>query len=287
MNFKNILNQIAETDPEVYERTSERRDVIKNFTRGVALTALPFAIGGLFKKAYGQSTQTIVETLNFALTLEYLEAEYYNTAIGTSGLIPAGAATSAIQTIRGHENSHVTFLKNTISGLGSTPVIKPTFDFSGGQDGVSPQPIGNGPFGAAFSNYSLFLAVAQVFEDTGVRAYKGQAGNLMSNNEILTAALDIHSVEARHAAHLREMRRANGGALVSGDVRPWIVGNNSNVNNNLVDASYAGEEATTVAGVLIPGINGEDISTDEATGAFDQILTKDQVLDIVKIFIVP
>ena len=51
-----------------------------------------------------------------------------------------------------------------------------------------------------FSNYKTFLAVSQALEDTGVRAYKGQAGNLKSSDEILTVALQIHSVEARHAA---------------------------------------------------------------------------------------
>ena len=77
---------------------------------------------------------------------------------------------------------------------GGTPVAEPTFDFSGGKGS------GNGPFANAFNDYSLFLAVAQTLEDTGVRAYKGQAGNLISSDDVLTAALRIHSVEARHAA---------------------------------------------------------------------------------------
>ena len=56
------------------------------------------------------------------------------------------------------------------------------------------------------SDYSVFLEVSQVFEDTGVRAYKGQAPNLLGNQVVLTAALGIHAVEARHASTVRFIR---------------------------------------------------------------------------------
>ena len=79
--------------------------------------------------------------------------------------------------------------------LGSHAVKKPNFDFTA-----------KGAFGDVFSNYKTFLALSQAFEDTGVRAYKGQAGNLKASDEILTAALQIHSVEARHAAEVRLIR---------------------------------------------------------------------------------
>lgn len=275
MNFKNILNSIAEADPEVFEKTSQRRDVIKNWSRNVAMGALPFAIGSMFKKAYGGSTDVITDTLNFALTLEYLEAEFYRLAINSTGLIPAGPARGAIQTIYNHEASHVDFLKAAISGAGATPVDMPTFDFSGGKGS------GNGPFATAFSDYNLFLAVAQTFEDTGVRAYKGQAGNLITNNDVLLAALRIHSVEARHAAHIRSMRAATGAS-----VKPWITANQSGINSTAVQPSYDGEELTTQAGINIVNINGASISTDAATESFDEPLTKAQVLAIVDPFIV-
>jgi hypothetical protein len=58
-----------------------------------------------------------------------------------------------------------------------------------------------------FTNPAIFLAVAQSLEDTGVRAYKGGAPFLMSNKTVLEAALNIHSVEARHASRVRTMRR--------------------------------------------------------------------------------
>lgn len=275
MNFQNILNDIAASDPEVFEKTSDRRSVLKNWSWNVAKGALPFALGSMFTKAYGKTSDLITDTLNFALTLEYLESEFYRMALASPGLIPNSAAQGAIQTIYNHEAAHVKFLQTAITASGATPVDMPTFDFSGGKGS------GTGPFASAFSDYGLFLAVAQTFEDTGVRAYKGQAGNLMANNDVLTAALNIHSVEARHASHIRSMRAAQGAS-----VKPWVTGKQSGINSSAVQASYDGEEMTTQAGIDIININGMEISFSAATEAFDEILTKDQILAIVGPFIV-
>ncbi len=284
MNFSNILSEIEKLDPEVYERTSQRRSVIKNMTRTVGLAALPFALGSLFNKAYGKTSDIVIDTLNFALTLEYLESEFYKAAVANAGGIGiTGAALGAITTIKDHEVAHVTFLRSAITAAGGAPVTftAANFDFSAGNGS------GNGPFKAALvSDYNLFLAVAQTFEDTGVRAYKGQAGNLASNKGYLQAALQIHSVEARHAAHIRKMRYASGtgGGLVVGNVKPWITGNMSGINSTAVQASYNGEDNTTQLGVNTVGLGGK--SQDAATEAFDEPLTKDQVLAIVDPFII-
>jgi hypothetical protein len=274
MNFHNIISEIEKTDPEVYDRLDGRRAALKkltSFTGKAALTAVPVAVASLFKKAYGQTVSSqIIDVLNFALTLEYLEAEFYNIGVGTAGLIPAGPDRAAMETIQLHENQHVQFLITTIRSLGARPVDKPTFDFTAG-----------GTFPTVFSSYDLFLAVSQTFEDTGVRAYKGQAANLMSSNEILTAALRIHSVEARHASHVREMRARRGAP-----VQPWITLNQSGIGSPAVQPSYNGEELTVQAGVNIVGINGFAITAEDASEAFDEPLSKTQVLQIVAPFIV-
>ena len=277
MNLHNVINEIEKVDPEVYERLTGRRTTFKSFIKmagKVTLAAAPVAFGGMFKKAYGQTNNAIIEVLNFALTLEYLEAEFYNRALASATLIPAGAAKAAFQTIAAHENAHVAFLKTAISAAGGTPVPKPTFDFSGGNGS------GNGPFKDAFTNYTLFLAVSQALEDTGVRAYKGQAGALISNNDILTAALRIHSVEARHAAHVRKMRKEMGAPQ-----DPWITGKDTGGIGALVQANYDGEENTNQAGVEITNI-APGITSAIASESFDEQLTKAQVLMLVDGFIV-
>jgi hypothetical protein len=280
MNIHHIITELEKADPEVYERLDSRRGVMKSFAGiggKLALAALPFALGSMFKRAYGQSATTIVGVLNYALTLEYLEAEFYTMGAAAPGLVPAGAPMGAITTIRDHENAHVTLLKNTIVALGGTAVAKPVFDFSAGNGS------GNGPFKTVFSDYGLFLAVAQTFEDTGVRAYKGQAASLMSNNDVLTAALNIHSVEARHASHIRSMRRVN---LSNPAIKPWITGKDTGGIGAAVQASYDGEELSTQATINIVNINGQAISVNAATEAFDEPLTSAQVLAIVDPFIV-
>lgn len=272
MNLHNIIEQIDKVDPEVYDRLDGRRGAIKQFTSfagKVALAALPLTFGSMFKKAYGQSVTTILDVLNYALTLEYLEAEFYTRGAAATGLVPAGAATGAITTIRDHENAHVNFLRTAIQGAGGTPVAKPNFDFTA-----------KGSFPNVFTNYDTFLAIAQAFEDTGVRAYKGQAGKLISNNDVLTAALNIHSVEARHASHIRQMRRARGA-----QVKPWITGNDLGGLPQATAPIYAGEQTTMQAGVEITNINGLSISMEDASEAFDEPLNEQQVLAIVGPFL--
>jgi hypothetical protein len=281
MNLQNILSEIEKTDPEVYEKLDTRRNAMKSFAKTsgkIALAAVPFALGSMFQKAYASPTaptDLILDTLNFALTLEYLEANFYIKAVA-SGIIPSGDALNSLTVIRDHENEHVNFLKTAITAAGGTPVsfTAASFDFTA-----------KGTFPGVFSDYGTLLAVAQTFEDTGVRAYKGQAPNLISNNDYLTAALQIHSVEARHAAHLREMRKAANLLVPAGvDVKPWITLNQSGIGTNAVQASYNGEENVMQAGVTITNIGGQKISAAAASEAFDEPLTKEQITAIVTPF---
>lgn len=275
MNIINILEEIEKVDTEVYERLNPRRAAMKSFYSfgsKVALAALPMALGSMFKKAYGQTTTSVIDVLNFALTLEYIEYNFYQTALNTAGLIPAGtSAVGAITTIRDHELAHVNLLKGAITGSGGTPVsyTAASFDFTA-----------KGNFPTVFSDYPTFLAVAQVFEDTGVRAYKGQAGNLMSSPGVLQTALQIHSVEARHASHIRQMRKAPAGGGVTA-LKPWITGaNDSGV--AAAAASYAGEDNVTQLEINIPSLG---FSVNASTEAFDEPLTMPQVLAIASLFI--
>ena len=270
MSLENIYNEVHNADPSLLDNMQDRREAIKSFNRfagKVALASLPFAIGAFFKKTYGQSTSSVLDVLNYALTLEYLEAEFYTMGVGASGLI-AAEDRQAFTTIRDHENAHVNFLKAAITGAGGTAVSKPNFDFTAG-----------GSFADVFTNYDTFLAVSQAFEDTGVRAYKGQAANLMGNKDVLTAALNIHSVEARHASHVRYVRRKRGAAIKS-----WITGKDTG-GLAAVQAVYNGEENTSQANVEITNINGFPISSGAASEAFDEPLGSAEVLNIVKPFI--
>jgi hypothetical protein len=118
--------------------------------------------------------------LNYALTLEYLEADFYAGAVDSGALSGSAAVLAAL--ISAHEATHVTVLRNTILKLGGRATAKPSFDFKGTN-----------------TDPAKFVATALVLENTGVRAYLGQAGNLKSK-ALLAAAGSILTIEARHAA---------------------------------------------------------------------------------------
>lgn len=118
------------------------------------------------------------EILNFALTLEYLEADFYN--VKGKSLSLTGEAKSYAKLFGEEEAEHVTALAAAIKQLGATPVAKPTFVF----------PV---------TSQSSFLALASVLENTGVGAYNGAAPTLQSK-QVLAAAGSIVQIEARHAA---------------------------------------------------------------------------------------
>ena len=149
---------------------------------GSAVIGSSAILGMLPELAIGApSKKQDIAILNYALTLEYLEAEFYALAVKHGRTFGAQARNLAA-TIAGHEAAHVQALKQTIKSLGGKPVAKPTFDFKG-----------------TTRKRSTFLQTAYVLENTGVHAYLGQAGNLKSK-ALLGAAASIVTVEARHAA---------------------------------------------------------------------------------------
>ncbi|RPD50095.1 ferritin-like domain-containing protein [Hymenobacter sediminis] len=217
MNLFKIISELEKVDPEIMDRLTHRRSALTalgDISKKMALAAAPIAIGSAFNKAMGQNNlSTVPAVLNYALLLERLEYSFYDQALKAPTLtVPlTGAARTAIETIRAHEQAHVTLLT---TALGSQADPAPNFDFGT----------------TAFATYDSFLTFAQAFEDTGVRAYKGQAVTIKTAgnpNNVLQTALQIHSVEARHAAHIRYMRRG----VTAGNqttIMPWIVNAEAN-----------------------------------------------------------
>jgi rubrerythrin len=128
--------------------------------------------------------------VNYALTLEYLETEFYDKVVA-SGLF-SGKVASLIKDFAGQEQTHVEALKGTAEKLGGTPAAKPEGKF----------PI---------TSATQVAELAYTVENLGASAYLGQAASIQSA-EVLAAALAIHTVEARHAATL--------GTLVKKSITP-------------------------------------------------------------------
>lgn len=214
MNLFKLISDLEQADPEFLDRVNPRRRVFKylgNAGQKVTAAAVPALLASFFNRAYGQTTlpSDVQKVLTLALQLEYLEFHFYNTALGVSGLIP-GSETAGITTIRNDEAGHINALRGVL-GTSAPSYLVTDFDYSGGGGtGTGPMATALVPNGAGNANGALFFAAGQAFSDVGQRAYKGGAPtlNTASTKDILEAALNIHSVEARHNSHFRSVRRA-------------------------------------------------------------------------------
>lgn len=180
-------------DPDLSGCILARRDLFRSAALKLgALATAPVVLAAVSTQAFSQALPAqVADILNFALTLEYLEDEFYRTALSQQGLIPQEFIPVFAQ-ISKHETAHVATLKGA---LGSAAIAKPKFDLTA-----------RGKFHDILSNFKTFALVSQTLEDTGVAAYKGQAPALTGGGTLLTTALQIHSVEARHAAEVRRVR---------------------------------------------------------------------------------
>ena len=269
MNLQNLFSELEKVDGEVFDRLAHisRRSLFSSLTKKTIAVAAPTIMASALTEAYGQSSglpQNVKDVLNFALALEYLEFNFYNYARNLT-MIP-NEYKAAFELIRQHEEVHVRLLRTV---LGSDAIPMPRFDFTA-----------KGTFNDVFSNFATFSAVAQTFEDTGVRAYKGQAANLMNAPAILQVALQIHATEAAHAANVRYLRGQKG----------WVTGGTAAAQGlpAVVNASYQGEDNVIQASAnLSAALAGDSrITQDMVTGAFDEPLDKNAVLAIVAPFFV-
>jgi len=163
------------------EQQQTRSEVLAKGALAVGSVYGALAVGPYVRRALGASMGGDVGILNFALTLEYLEAKFYEEA--KTRAKPSGELKSLVDLIADDEQQHVEALAATVKQLGGKPVMEPKFDFP-------------------YSGTTGFLKLAQVFEDTGVSAYNG-AAPMIKSKEVLAAAGGIVQVEARHAAAIR------------------------------------------------------------------------------------
>lgn len=192
-NFHESLNDALH---QAQRARFSRRGLMRAAAGGVAVATLagPAAFG--YRSAMAQTFNGPVDVLNYALTLEHLEATFYRTYNGefSDGEITGAGFGSNVPgrlvSIEEHEAAHVTALIGVINQLGGTPVAEAMYDF-----GVT--------------DVTSYIATAQVLENLGTGAYTGAAQFLIENDDLLTAALTIHGVEARHASYLN---------LINGDV---------------------------------------------------------------------
>ena len=172
---KPVLQFSSETNRRSFLKYAGLVGVGASFVAGGVLNA-PFAAANAPAVAKGD-----LDILNYALTLEYLESDFYSTGLAKGFL--SGRTLELITPIGDHEKQHVAAVTQTIKALGGTPVSKPKITYPAG----------------IFDSKDKFLATASMFEELGVKAYHGQVP-LIQSGDILGAAASIAGVESRHAA---------------------------------------------------------------------------------------
>lgn len=213
-----MTNQNESAVAELAQDASSRKRFLKavgGSGAAAALGVLLAACGGSAKKSgaskagsttaasSGSSdTKNDIDIVNYALTLEFLETQFYNDVI-SSGVVKDPKVAAIAKKFADTEQQHVDALTAAVRKLGGTPVAKPKASFQSVIDG----------------GLTKILETAATVENLGAAAYLGQAGNI-KNKEILAAALSIHSVEARHAAALNSLigRGFKGGDPLSGSI---------------------------------------------------------------------
>jgi hypothetical protein len=157
-----------------------------------------FAIGGgllTAPAAFGSTGSASIEVsdidiLNYALTLEYLESDFY--AMGLQAGLLSDRELELVTPIGDHEKQHVTAVTGAVNSFGGTPATKPKITYPAG----------------TFDTRDKFLATASMFEELGVTAYHGQVP-LIKDPDVLASAASIAGVESRHAAIIATLIAGN------------------------------------------------------------------------------
>lgn len=269
---------------EAFDARVQRRDERREFFKA-AFGVGAFAVGGAAALSFstGARAQTVTDPdiLNFALNLEYLEAQFYayaangtglpanqQTGAGTQGGLvnPAGstparavpftdpAVAAYAREIAADEAAHVAFLR---TALGTAAVSQPALNISGGAGSAfaAAATAAGVPGGATFDPYANennFLLGAFIFEDVGVTAYKG-ASPLITSRTFLEAAAGILAVEAYHAAIVRTVLYGRGVATPALRDAAGLISNARDSLDGTTDLDQ-GIAPTTVSGALVSNI---------------------------------
>lgn len=270
------MQKLGNTEIEqMRDKLAGRRGFVKRLGMASA------GVGAFFASVNSADAQNITDAdiVQFALNLEYLEAEFYTVArmgktidqmgIGITGSGNTGPTTGgqkvtfiegsslavSADQIGADERAHVTLLRTTLTSLGITPIAKPAINLNA--------------LGTGFESQEAFIALARAFEDVGVSAYGG-AAPLLTNKTILAAAARILAAEAEHTGNLRlhaGLYQAKTMALDAVDIVPPPSGTQYiSVDSNGLSAvrtpgqvlfiAYGGKANATSGGFFPNGVNG-------------------------------
>jgi hypothetical protein len=274
-------------DHEIFAHLLNKAPNRRNFVRKLGVASAALGTMAATHSANAQSGLTDVDILNFALNLEYLDAEFYNIAysglsldqlgVNISGTGKVGSSIGAHQLsfpdsrtqrlaeeLAADELAQVQFIRSTIQNLGGQPIARPALDYTA--------------LGFGFGGITDFLRLAHIFEDTAITAYCGSAASIQDKS-VLTASSRILAIEAEHVGALRLALAELGQStppLDGADIPLPPSGRIFSANDRglaeirtpqqVLYAAFGGKANATSGGFFPQGVNG-NINTSSATPA--------------------
>ncbi len=268
MNLLHLFDSIAQVEADTAGRDS-RRAAFRHLLRAgrrVGAAAVPGLLASVFNRADASThnvQQTVMQALQYALRVERLQAAFYLQGLNSPSLALTTDDRAALNQISADEQAHVQVLEGV---LGAAALPPPDLYYF------------NKVYQSVFDDRDAFLAVAQALEDAGVRAYKGIMPDLLTIGSILEFAFNLHSIEARHASHIRWLRGEPA----------WIVGTTTTVPGpagsfylpGSPTALFPGEDNTSQGG-LTGLYAGNNVPATRYAEAFDEPLDPNTVLNMM------
>lgn len=211
MKLLSLLDRLSTADAPA--DATPRRDLLQRLGQAsarAAVAALPLAAA---LPAQAALADTTLDAILLLLKLEDLLIALYTQALASPALSGGAQATVRpdFERMLRHQQGHAQFYRTTLLTAGLTPPTAPSFDFSGRRNNPGNPEL----FPNVLNDYNSFLQLAQQLEDASASIYLNQVATFSSDRQLRDVVLRTQSVEARHASHLRTLRRANGTAVKS------------------------------------------------------------------------
>ena len=204
MKILSFLDSLGGTD--VAQAATPRRELLRQLSQaGATAAAAAFPLTWA-SPALAAPTESVLDAVRLLLQFEDFMVAFYTQALAAPVLTNAAQAgvRADFTRILAHQQEHAQFLRATFTNAGLTAPVAPTnYDFSGRRNNMANPEL----FPGVMTDYTAFLQLAQQLEDASASVYLGQAAHLSTDGQLFGAILRMQTVEARHASHLRTLRR--------------------------------------------------------------------------------
>jgi hypothetical protein len=215
MKLFSLLDKLSAVDAS--SNAAPRRQLLRQLAQAgarAAIAALPLALAA---PAYAAANNTPLDGINLLLRLEDMMVAFYTQALAAPVLTNSATARPDFERLLAQQQNHAEFWRSVFSAAGLTPPAPrqtDNYDFSGRKnDPANPE-----LFPEVMTSYSAFLQLTQQLEDASASIYLGQIPAFGSDKQLLEAVLRLQIVEARHASHVRTLRRTAADAVA---VKSW------------------------------------------------------------------